>query len=128
SRASGSSSSARRRWGAISAVARSANVSDRAFLPMNTASELGGSPRSAAVNASIAWASASIPANAVTVGGQPYVSVGSTTATVGISARLEIPTLSAASGSVITDTGVTSEPVPAVVGTATTGATGPGIC
>lgn len=37
-----------------------------------------------------------------------------------------MPTFSVRSGSEITATGVASEPVPAVVGTAMTGSTGPG--
>ena len=39
---------------------------------------------------------------------------------------LETPTFSSRSGSVNTETGVSSEPVPDVVGTATRGIVGPG--
>ena len=44
----------------------------------------------------------------------------------GIRYGLEIPTFIPSSGSPMTETGVTSEPVPAVVGSATSGTTGPG--
>jgi hypothetical protein len=47
-------------------------------------------------------------------------------ATSGISSGEEIPTFIVRSGSAITATGVTSEPVPAVVGMQISGMTGPG--
>ena len=75
---------------------------------------------------STAWTSASMPAYAETVAGALTVSSGSTMAARGIRYGLETPTFISRSGSATTATGVTSEPVPAVVGTATTGVTGPG--
>ena len=82
--------------------------------------------RRTAVNASITCERASAPALAVRAGGQPSVSSGSHTAVCGMRWGLEMPTLLTRSGSVRTATGVTSDPVPAVVGRATTGSTGPG--
>ena len=54
------------------------------------------------------------------------MSTGSTIAKSGIRCTLETPTFRARSGSVSTETGVSSEPVPEVVGTATSGIVGPG--
>ena len=67
-----------------------------------------------------------MPEYTVTPRGAPIVSSGSTIATRGIRNGLETPTFSSRSGSEITATGVASDPVPAVVGTATSGTTGPG--
>ena len=67
-----------------------------------------------------------MPEKAVTPAGAPSVSSGSTTAAAGTRNGLEIPTFSSRAGSDTTATGVTSEPVPAVVGAATIGTTGPG--
>jgi len=74
----------------------------------------------------MAWESASMPECAVTEGGQVRVSSGSQIAERGIRCGLEMPTFMPSSGSPMTETGVTSEPVPAVVGSATSGTTGPG--
>ncbi len=65
-------------------------------------------------------------AAAVTTAGQPRVSSGSTTASLGRRCSLSVLTLTPASASVSTAAGVTSLPVPAVVGTQTSGTTGPG--
>ena len=78
------------------------------------------------MKASIAWVKASAPAIAVRDGGHVIVSSGSQIAAVAIRCGLEMPTFKIRSGSEITATGVTSEPVPAVVGTAITGRIGPG--
>jgi len=80
----------------------------------------------AVVNASIACVRASAPDPAVSIGGHVRVSSGSQSATAGIRYGLEMPTFTARSGSANTATGVTSEPVPAVVGMAMTGMIGPG--
>ena len=61
----------------------------------------------------------------MTAAGAPIVRSGSTIATRGMSVASETPTLSSRSGSETTATGVASEPVPAVVGTATIGSTAP---
>jgi hypothetical protein len=71
------------------------------------------------------WVSASSPLAAVTAGGQPTVSSGSTRATAGSIGRPRMLTLIRCSGTASTAFAVTSEPVPAVVGTATQGAVGP---
>lgn len=63
----------------------------------------------------------SIPECAVTRGGQLSVSSGSTSTTLGKNAADARPTLTFLASSVGTATDVTSEPVPAVVGRATTG-------
>src|SRR5690606_21780583 len=127
SRSSGTST-ARRRWCAMRRIPRSAYMSVSSFLPTKTrsvpSSAVAG--RRTAVNDSIACDNASAPALAVSAGGQPSVSSGSHTAVCGTRCGLEMPTLLTRSGSVSTATGVTSEPVPAVVGSATTGSTGPG--
>ena len=73
---------------------------------------------------SISWVSASSPVLAVNAGGKSSVSSGSTTAR-----RASIPgllrlTLTRCSGEAKTALRVTSEPVPAVVGTAMNGAAG----
>jgi hypothetical protein len=78
------------------------------------------------VYASIAWDSASIPEWAVTLGGAPSVSSGSQIAWRGMSRGEATPIFISVAGSVMTETGVASEPVPAVVGSATSGSTGPG--
>jgi hypothetical protein len=62
----------------------------------------------------------------VTVAGAPIVSSGSQTAWRGIRCGLATPTFIAVAESVMTETGVASEPVPAVVGSAISGSTGPG--
>ena len=76
--------------------------------------------------ASIACESASIPECAVTTGGAPTVSSGSQIAWRGIMNGLATPIFISVFGSVMTDTGVASEPVPAVVGSAISGISGPG--
>ena len=103
-------------------------MSVSSFLPTNTRSVASADVTGCrtAVNASITCDRASAPALAVRAGGQPSVSSGSHTAVCGMMCGLEIPTLLTRSGSVRTATGVTSDPVPAVVGRATTGTTGPG--
>jgi hypothetical protein len=75
---------------------------------------------------SIACESASIPEWAVTTGGAPRVKSGSQMAWRGIRCELATPIFIAVAASVITATGVASEPVPAVVGSAISGRTGPG--
>ena len=67
------------------------------------------------------WVSASRPLDAVTAGGQPSVSAGSTSATRGSIRGLRRLALSRCSGTASTAFAVTSAPVPAVVGTATYG-------
>ena len=74
----------------------------------------------------MAWLSASIPECAVTWGGQEMVSEGSTIAHFGMMRRVAIPTFMNRFGSVTTATGLTSEPVPDVVGIPITSTTGPG--
>ena len=109
-------------------IASSANQSVKTVLPWNTSPGWAAHSRgrSLAVNASTACASASIPLNAVTRGGQLSVSSGSQIAARGISSGEETPTFSRRPGSPTTATGETSDPVPAVVGTATTGRIDPG--
>ena len=63
-----------------------------------------------------------MPVAAVTLGGSPRHSSGSRITMAGSSRGWKINRLSCACSSVITATRPTSEPVPAVVGTATTGA------
>ncbi|CAB4344248.1 unannotated protein [freshwater metagenome] len=63
---------------------------------------------------------------AVIEGGIEYVSTGSTSATCARRFPLAIPALRPASGSEITDPPDTSEPVPADVGSATSGRVGAG--
>jgi len=75
---------------------------------------------------SIACESASMPECAVTMGGAPTVSSGSQIAWRGIMCGLATPIFISVAGSVITATGVASEPVPAVVGSAISGTLGPG--
>ena len=67
-----------------------------------------------------------MPAWAVTTGGAPTVSSGSQIACRGIRWRLATPIFMSVPGSVTTATGVASEPVPAVVGSAMSGISGPG--
>ena len=67
---------------------------------------------------------ASIPVAAVMAGGRPSVSSGSRTAMSGRMTGDETPRFSS-SPTVMIETGVTSEPVPAVVGTSTSGRRGP---
>ena len=67
-----------------------------------------------------------MPEWAVTVGGAPSVSSGSQIAWRGIRCGLATPIFISVFGSVMTETGVASEPVPAVVGSAISGTTGPG--
>ncbi len=76
----------------------------------------GAGGRATAMYDSIACESASMPEWAVTERGHVRVSSGSQIAVRGIRYGLEIPTFMPSSGSPITETGVTSEPVPAVVG------------
>lgn len=72
------------------------------------------------------WRSASAPAMAVSPLGQVSVSSGSQIAVWGIRCGLETPTFRSRALSASTATGVTSEPVPDVVGIAITGMTDPG--
>ena len=75
----------------------------------------------------MACMSASSPTAAVTAGGQPTVSSGSREiASRGRRCWCEMPVFTRCSGTSRTATAVTSEPVPAVVGSATTGRSGPG--
>ena len=67
------------------------------------------------------WVSASRPDDAVTAGGQPRVSSGSTSATRASIEGCRMLTLTPCSGELTTPFMVTSEPVPAVVGTAMNG-------
>ncbi|MNF08701.1 hypothetical protein D3C80_2091880 [compost metagenome] len=68
------------------------------------------------VLASMAWTIASMPVAAVIAGGRPRVRSASSSARSGSSSG-EITAILAHSPVVITAMGVTSEPVPAVVGT-----------
>ena len=70
--------------------------------------------------------SASMPVDAVTPGGHDTVSVGSTIASEGRRYPCEIPVFVPRRGKSMIATVVTSDPVPDVVGKATTGRTGPG--
>ena len=70
--------------------------------------------------------SASMPVDAVTPGGHETVRDGSTIASDGRRWRCEIPVFVPRRGKSTTATVVTSDPVPDVVGSATTGRTGPG--
>ena len=74
----------------------------------------------------MACESASMPECAVTTGGAPTVSSGSQIAWRGIRCGLATPIFMSVAGSVMTATGVASEPVPAVVGSAISGTIGPG--
>ena len=67
-----------------------------------------------------------MPECAVTAGGAPTVSSGSQIAWRGIRCGLATPIFISVAGSVMTETGVASEPVPAVVGSAISGTIGPG--
>ena len=67
----------------------------------------------------------SIPDAAVTSGGRVIVSSGSTTASVGRSRQWLIPVLTFMARMSMTHIAVDSDPVPAVVGTATSGFSGP---
>ena len=67
-----------------------------------------------------------MPECAVTTGGAPSVSNGSQIACRGIRCELATPIFIAVVASVMTATGVASEPVPAVVGSAISGTIGPG--
>ena len=69
-------------------------------------------------NASTACVSASMPVAAVTAGGRPVISTGSSAAIVGTRRVSAITSFLLVTGSEITAATVTSEPVPAVVGTA----------
>src|SRR6266571_509961 len=77
-------------------------------------------------NGSRHWVRASRPLDAVAAGGQPTVSSGSTSATAGSITGLRMLTLTPCSGTANTEFVVASEPVPAVVGTATHGTPGRG--
>nr|WP_276602970.1 hypothetical protein [Nannocystis pusilla] len=72
-------------------------------------------------NGSISWVSASRPQSAVTAGGSERVSAGSTIAARGSIFGLRRLTLTRCASAASTALRVTSEPVPAVVGTATKG-------
>jgi len=78
------------------------------------------------VYASRACISASMPTAAVTPGGHDTVSSGSTIASDGRRYWCETPVFVPSRGKSTTATVVTSEPVPDVVGKATSGRTGPG--
>ena len=80
--------------------------------------------RAVTTSPAIAWASASIPVYAVSFGGSPCVSTGSTSACWARSSGLAMPALTWVPSSVITAPPDTSEPVPAVVGTHTSGTDG----
>ena len=67
---------------------------------------------------SIACVSASMPVAAVMCGGSPVMSSGSSAAIFGTSRGSMMTSLVWCSGSAMTAATVTSEPVPAVVGTA----------
>ena len=68
----------------------------------------------------------STPAAAVTSGGALSVLSGSTTPSAGRSRRWDTPALTFWSTTWVTATAVVSLPVPAVVGTASSGRSGPG--
>ena len=70
------------------------------------------------MNASTAWVRASIPVEAVMAGGRLKVTLGSSTAYLGISGKSLMAYLYRVSASVITAARVVSLPVPAVVGMA----------
>ncbi|GMV58484.1 MAG: hypothetical protein AMXMBFR72_15910 [Betaproteobacteria bacterium] len=70
------------------------------------------------MNASIACVSASMPEAAVTWRGSPVISNGSSAAIFGTMRVSAITSFASRCGSEITAATVTSEPVPAVVGTA----------
>ena len=78
----------------------------------------------ALVKDSIAWTIASIPVAAVTCGGRPTVSSGSSSATSGSNCGAMTAALVVAPV-VMMEMGVTSEPVPAVVGIWTSGSLSP---
>ena len=82
--------------------------------------------RTLATTAAIAWARASMPVLAVMVGGIEWVSRGSTRATWARRLALAMPFLRPASGSDTTEPPDTSEPVPALVGMATSATSGTG--
>ena len=71
---------------------------------------------------SMQWAMASMPVAAVNIGGRPSVSSGSQMATLGTRCQLWKPSLRPSSTITIAPR-ATSLPVPAVVGTAISGAT-----
>src|SRR4030042_6793608 len=74
----------------------------------------------------MAWVKASIPVKAVTEGGRPMVNLGSTMATSGKRKGVTIPFFNFSFVSDKIAMGVTSLPVPAVVGTRMTGTPGLG--
>jgi hypothetical protein len=82
--------------------------------------------RTLATTAAMAWARASIPVLAVIVGGIDQVRSGSTSAYWARRLALAMPFFFPASGSATTDPPDTSEPVPALVGTATRATSGTG--
>src|SRR5262252_10863463 len=102
-----------------------ARLSDTGFFPTKIARGERSSGTLAQKD-SIAWLSASMPECAVTCGGHETVSDGSTNAHFGIMRRVAIPTFMNRSGSATTATGLTSEPVPDVVGMQTMSIKGPG--
>ena len=73
------------------------------------------------MNASMLWISASMPAAAVMPGGHDIVSIGSTMAMSGIRCGLTTPCFTFFFSFAKMAMAVTSEPVPAVVGTAISG-------
>ncbi len=74
--------------------------------------------------ASTAWVSASMPVAAVIGGGIPFIITGSSAAAIGTSFGSITTFFSCFAESVTTATTVTSDPVPAVVGTANNGSGG----
>jgi hypothetical protein len=79
-----------------------------------------------ATMAAMAWASASMPVWAVIAGGIEWVRIGSTSATCARMSALAMPALRPASGSEMTAPPETSEPVPELVGSATSATVGSG--
>lgn len=77
------------------------------------------------VNDSMAWHSASMPVAAVTFAGAVSVNTGSTMASSGMSGVPAMSIFTSLAVSVMIVNCVASEPVPAVVGMATIGQTGP---
>lgn len=74
---------------------------------------------------SIACVSASMPVAAVTRGGRPSIRFGSSAIAAGTSLLSTMANFRPACGSETTEATVTSEPLPAVVGTAKNGSTLP---
>src|SRR3954447_2369071 len=114
---------------ATSASARSHHRSDTGLLPQYATRDSGAlrgtESKDRAVQDSSAWQTMSIPLAAVTSAGRLRVSSGSTTASAGRSRGLLMPDFTRSDRRSSTQVPVLSEPVPAVVGTATTGGSGP---